>query len=142
MIDRMVARLAARLETTPDDLDGWMQLGRAYAVLGEGEKAADAYDRAAALKPADLGIPLQAVATLLDRLKPEDPLPARAIALLRKVEAADPDRPEVLWYLGVAAARDSKPDVARKSWTRLLALLPASDDDAKMVRDALASLPK
>ncbi len=142
LIRSMVARLAARLEASPNDLDGWMQLGRAYAVLGDGEKAVDAYDRASALKPNDMGIPLQAVATLLDRLKPEDPLPVRAIALLRKVEIADPDQPEVLWYLGIAAARDSKPDVARQSWTRLLTKLPADGEDAKMVKDAMASLPK
>lgn len=142
MIRNMVARLAAKLDTTPNDLDGWMQLGRAYAVLGDGEKAVDAYERASTLRPNDMAILLQSVATLLDRLKPEDVLPARAIALLHKVEAVDPDQPKVLWYLGIAAARSAQFDDARKSWTRLLTRLPADGEDAKMVKDTIASLPK
>lgn len=39
----MVERLAERLQDDPDDLDGWMQLGNAYRVLGEVEKAREAY---------------------------------------------------------------------------------------------------
>jgi len=35
MIQGMVAGLAARLETSPDDPDGWIKLTRAYAVLGD-----------------------------------------------------------------------------------------------------------
>jgi cytochrome c-type biogenesis protein CcmH len=35
MIQGMVAGLAARLEASPDDPDGWIKLVRAYAVLGE-----------------------------------------------------------------------------------------------------------
>jgi cytochrome c-type biogenesis protein CcmH len=35
MIRGMVASLAARLDASPDDPDGWIKLVRAYAVLGE-----------------------------------------------------------------------------------------------------------
>uniref|UniRef100_B0SVX4 Cytochrome c-type biogenesis protein CcmI n=1 Tax=Caulobacter sp. (strain K31) TaxID=366602 RepID=B0SVX4_CAUSK len=38
MIQGMVAGLAARLETAPDDPDGWVKLVRAYAVLGAAAK--------------------------------------------------------------------------------------------------------
>ncbi len=48
-IRSMVARLASRLETEPDDLDGWMRLGRAYGVLGENDNARAAYLRASDL---------------------------------------------------------------------------------------------
>lgn len=52
-IQSMVQGLADRLEDEPDDLDGWLQLGRAYSVLGNAEEAKDAYKNAAALS-ADL----------------------------------------------------------------------------------------
>jgi len=52
MIKDMVARLAARLEQQPQDVDGWMRLGRAYAVLGEKQKSLEAYRRASAADPA------------------------------------------------------------------------------------------
>jgi cytochrome c-type biogenesis protein CcmH len=49
MVRSMVERLAARLETTPDDRDGWLRLARAYEVLGEADKAEQARARAEAL---------------------------------------------------------------------------------------------
>ena len=42
MIRGMVARLADRLHTDGNDVDGWLRLVRAYAVLGDHDKAKDA----------------------------------------------------------------------------------------------------
>jgi cytochrome c-type biogenesis protein CcmH len=53
MIDGMVARLAKRLETQPDDLDGWVRLGRSYMVLNRPQDARNAFAHAVALKPDD-----------------------------------------------------------------------------------------
>ena len=53
MINAMVERLAARLETQPDDVDGWTRLGRSYMVLNQPDKAREAYARAVKLKPGD-----------------------------------------------------------------------------------------
>jgi cytochrome c-type biogenesis protein CcmH len=140
MIRGMVAQLAAKLQARPDDPDGWMQLGRAYAVLGDLNKAGDAYEHAAKLKPGDLDIRLQAVGMLLGGLKPSDPLPPAAVSLLQEVQAISPDQPEALWYLGIVAAREGHPDVARADWTRLLAKMPPNGDYTKLVKDALAAL--
>jgi cytochrome c-type biogenesis protein CcmH len=46
MIRSMVERLDARLAGDGSDLDGWLKLMRAYQVLGDGPKAADAFTRA------------------------------------------------------------------------------------------------
>lgn len=51
MIRGMVARLAERLQAHPDDRDGWLRLARAYDVLGEPDKAADARARAERVQP-------------------------------------------------------------------------------------------
>lgn len=48
MIRGMVERLATRLKDNPDDRQGWLRLARAYDVLGETAKAADARARAEA----------------------------------------------------------------------------------------------
>jgi cytochrome c-type biogenesis protein CcmH len=135
-----VATLATRMEAEPGNVKGWMRLGRAYAAMHETDKAADAFDRAIALVPGDKALRLQAARVMLTGLTPEDPLPPRAVALLRQVEAIDPDEPRVLWYLGAAAARDAHPDDARRYWTRLLARLPAGGENAGMVRAAMDSL--
>jgi cytochrome c-type biogenesis protein CcmH len=140
MIAGMVAKLAARLETEPLDVDGWMRLGRAYLVMGDRDKAGSAYERAVALKPGDVDIRLQAAEALLSGLKPDDALPPAAIAMLRQVEVLAPEEPAVLWYLGIVAARNARPADAKQYWTRLLARIPADGEDAKMVKGAMASL--
>lgn len=48
-IASMVDRLATRLADEPDDLDGWLQLARAYTVLGQVENARAAYESASKL---------------------------------------------------------------------------------------------
>ncbi len=42
MIEGMVSGLAARLESEPDDAEGWIRLIRSYVVLGQSDAAADA----------------------------------------------------------------------------------------------------
>jgi cytochrome c-type biogenesis protein CcmH len=51
MIRGMVEGLAARLADTPDDVEGWRQLGRSRDVLGEPAAAAAAYRRALEIEP-------------------------------------------------------------------------------------------
>jgi cytochrome c-type biogenesis protein CcmH len=142
LIRSMVAQLAARLQTSPDDVEGWLRLGRSYAVLDEPDKAVDAFEHAAKLKPDDASIKVQEFQTLIAKLQPSDPLPPRAVELLRQVAAIAPDQPEALWYLGVQAARDGNADEARRDWTKLLGTLPADGEDAKLVKSALDTLPK
>jgi cytochrome c-type biogenesis protein CcmH len=141
MIRGMVAKLAAKQQADPGNLDGWMRLGQAYAVLHEPDKSAEAYDKAIALKPDDISIPLQAARALLSDLKPPERIPPRVVALLKRAEAGAPQEPMVLWYLGIAAAQDGHPEDARRNWGALLAKLPAGGEDAKMVQAALDTLP-
>jgi cytochrome c-type biogenesis protein CcmH len=142
MIQGMVANLAAKQEADPSNLDGWLRLGRAYALLHKPDEAAGAFDKAAHLKPDDVSIPLQEVRALLADHVPTDKLPVQVIGLLKHVEALDPEQPLVLWYLGMAAAQDAHPDGARRYWGRLLTKLPAGSEDARLVQSALDALSR
>ena len=56
-IRQMVDRLAARLQASPGDVDGWARLVRAYKVLGDGPAQAQALARARTIyakRPGDL----------------------------------------------------------------------------------------
>jgi len=141
MIRSMVEGLAAKQQVNPGNLDGWLRLGQAYAVLHEPDKAADAYEEAISLKPDDVSIPLRAARALLSGLKPPEKIPPRVVALLKRAEAGDPQEPMVLWYLGVAAAQDGRPEEARRYWQALLSTLPGGGEDAKMIQAALDTLP-
>ena len=140
MIGGMVAQLAAKLETNPSDTDGWLKLGRAYLVMNEPDKSADAFDRAAKLKPTDTSIPLQEIQAIMETRTENAPVPQRAIALLRRIETLDPKNPEALWLLGVASAQNMRPDEALKYWSRVLDLLPPASPDRKTVQDAIDSV--
>ncbi|WAJ26684.1 c-type cytochrome biogenesis protein CcmI [Antarcticirhabdus aurantiaca] len=51
MIEGMVTQLAARLQTAPNDIEGWKRLMRSYAVLGDVAKAREAYAAASGSFP-------------------------------------------------------------------------------------------
>ncbi len=142
MVRNMVAKLAAKQDADPGNLEGWLRLGRAYAVLHQPDKAADAYDKAAKLRPDDVSIPLQEVRALLSDQAPADKLPPRVIGLLKHIEATAPDEPLVLWYLGMAAAQDARIDEARGYWSKLLTKMPPGGEDTKMVQSGLDALSK
>jgi len=50
-VNTMISRLAARLETSPADVQGWQMLGWSYFNMGQYEQAAQAYAKAVALNP-------------------------------------------------------------------------------------------
>jgi len=142
MINGMVAQLAAKLEANPNDVDGWLRLGRSYAVLGEHDKSAAAFERAATLKPNDATVLLAGVEALMQGQKPDAPIPQRAVDLLRRAETADPKRPDTLWYLGIAEAQAGHVEAAQGYWRRVLDLLPPDSPDRKMVTDAIENVKK
>ncbi len=139
-IEGMVARLEARLGEAPDDVEGWRRLGRARQVLGDPEAARGAWRRAAALAPDHLPT-LGALAETERALAPPDrPLPEAALAVYRRMIALDPQQPDALWFLGLAAAEAGRRGEAAELWSRLLARLPAESDAHALIAARLAGL--
>ncbi|WP_421995618.1 c-type cytochrome biogenesis protein CcmI [Reyranella sp.] len=121
----MVEGLAARLKDSPDDRAGWLRLANAWKVLGETGPAADAYAHADRLAPLDARLLADWAESHVRGLKPgEAPSPA-AVAVLQRLEKAEPRNGLALFYLGAAdfAAGDRKAAAAR--WKTLLSMLPA-----------------
>ena len=140
MIHSMVAKLAAEMAARPGDLSGWLRLARAYEVLGEGKKAADAYARAEKLSPQDPQIVLSEAEALIAGHDLHDPIPPRAVALFERAETLAPDTPAALWYLGLAAAQAHQPAKATDYWERLMKALPADSPDRQTVAAALDAI--
>ena len=140
MIRSMVARLAARLEDEPEDIEGWRRLANAYGVLGETDLEVDAYARAAAQAPRDIAL-LGEFAEAITHTAPEDaPLPAAAVRIFGQILALNETSPVALWHLGLAAAEAGNGDQARDLWSRLLALIPDDSSDRDAVQRAIDSL--
>ena len=139
-IQGMVAGLAARLEEQPDDLEGWRMLGRSYQVLGEPQKAADAYRQVAAARPDDLAAQLDYAVALLTTA-PDGPVPPAALEQLRRVLTLDSQNPAALFHLGQAAAQAGDAAAARAHWQRLIAQVPADAPERAQIQRLLDQLP-
>jgi len=139
MIRGMVEGLAARLETSPNDADGWLRLARSYDVLGEGEAARGALSHAAELRPDDIEIQSSYATALLQKAEPDAPLPPAAIEIYRHILELDPGHADALFFTGLAAARDGHTAAAVTAWTSLLDALepgsPAHDEVSRRVEE-------
>lgn len=121
----MVDGLAARLETQPDDLDGWRRLARSRRVLGEPDKALAAHARAATIAPDNLEVLQDYAGALLDLHDSDKPLDPAARAAVTGLLAKSPNEGVALWLLGQDEALAGKDMAATALWQRLLGLLPA-----------------
>ncbi len=138
MIRGMVDGLAARLEEEPDDVEGWRMLGRSYGVLGQPEKAAEAYGRAAELLPDDLTAQLDYAAALIEA-EPSG-APSEAVTRLERVVARDPMNRDALYYLGEASRRQGDAAAADLYWRRLLDQLPQESEEHAWLKGRLEEL--
>ncbi|MGE0725255.1 MAG: c-type cytochrome biogenesis protein CcmI [Alphaproteobacteria bacterium] len=137
----MVEGLAGRLEAAPDDKDGWRRLARSWGVLGEHDKAAAALARAIERFPGDVELRLDRAAAQLEAAGGDATLPPAFMETIRGAAALAPDHPQVLWYLGRAAAEGGDPAEARRLWRRLLERLPEDAPVRAEVERRLAALP-
>ena len=135
----MVDGLAARLEEQPDDLEGWRMLGRSYQVLGEPQKAAEAYRQVAQALPDDLAAQLDYGDALLAAAP--DALSPAAEQQMRRVLELDPHNPAALFHLGQAAAEAGDAAAAREHWQRLIAQVPADAPEHAQLQRLIDQLP-
>lgn len=133
----MVEGLAAKMKETPQDRAGWLRLANAWKVLGENANAADAYARADALGPVDARILADWAETHVRGLAPGAPPSPQAVAVLERLEKADPKNALALFYLGAASfAAGDKPAAAQR-WKTLLALLPPDAPIREMLQQRI-----
>jgi cytochrome c-type biogenesis protein CcmH len=133
----MVEGLAARMKETPQDRAGWLRLANAWKVLGENANAADAYANADALGPVDARILADWAETHVRQLVPGAPPSPQAVAVLERLEKADPRNALALFYLGAASfAAGDKPAAAQR-WKTLLALLPPDAPIREMLQQRI-----
>jgi cytochrome c-type biogenesis protein CcmH len=141
MIEGKVQSLAARLEENPDDVEGWMRLGRSYGVLGRMDESIAAYEQAAALAPEDLDARRAYAMALLSRLAVQSrPMDSETETALLAVISLNPEDVFALYFLGIAAAQTGDADKARAYWEKLLAQMPEGSDEAAQLRNMIEGL--
>ncbi len=119
----MVARLARRLEQNPQDLEGWLTLGRSYLVLQEYPLALRAFERADRMSAGKDVEALMGEAEAL-ALTDEAELSGRAGRLIERALVLAPDTGKALFFGGAVAARRGDLPLARERFVKLLAMNP------------------
>lgn len=140
MVRGMVDQLAAKLKDNPNDLDGWLRLGRSYRVLGEREKTANAFQHAAALAPRDVAVQLAYGQALLVLRKPGAKLSGEFVAVMRKVDALEPGNAVAAFFLGMAAWQAGDREKAESHWAALLAKLPAGTPERAEIEKRIGEI--
>ena len=114
----MLVQLAQRLEREPDNLEGWVLLGRSYSALGRFPEASAALRRAVDLKGDDPDLLADyADALAMANGQSLEGEPTRAI---EKALAINPDHRKALALAGTAAYERGDFPGAVKRWERLL----------------------
>jgi cytochrome c-type biogenesis protein CcmH len=133
----MVAKLEKRLRDQPDDLTGWLMLGRSYLALNRLDEAVVAYDHAHQLdaKSAEAAMGLGESMSL----RAGGEITPPAAQLFEEALALAPTNPKALLYGGFAAAVRGDRLAARTRWEALKELQPPPEI-VRMIDARIAAL--
>jgi cytochrome c-type biogenesis protein CcmH len=140
-IENMVAKLADQLKQKPDDVDGWLRLGRANGVLGKTDDSRAAYAKAAALAPTRLDVQLDyANALIAGSNDLSAKLPDDFAATVTRIRTLAPDNPLGLYYGGLVARANGDKAAAKDMWIKVLALIPEGSPQRQSLQREIDSL--
>lgn len=128
--------LAARMEKNPDNLDGWIMLGRTYFAIKQPQKALDAMERAYKLAPEQPSVILayaEAVAA-----NSGNRLEGRPAELIRAVLSKEPGNPSARWLDGMLAFQQRRFADATGIWEGLLNEMDPSSEESNQMRRMIA----
>lgn len=129
----MVSRLARRLEKSPEDLEGWLMLGRSYAALEQYPLAQRAYRRA--LRLAD-GRNAEALLGLGETLvlQADGEIDELSSRLFEEALELEPNSEKALFFAAIAAQRRGDRALAVDRYQRMLGQNPP--DNIRAIIDA------
>ncbi|RKT51308.1 cytochrome c-type biogenesis protein CcmH [Azonexus fungiphilus] len=139
-IEGMVAKLAAKMQDNPDDMNGWVMLGRSYKMLGRYAEAVDAYAKAEAFIAQDPELLASYAETLA--MASGKGLSGKARTLIDQALKLDPKHAHSLFLAGAAAmeAGDAKNGIAY--WEALLPQVEAGSELDQMLRQGIEEMKK
>jgi cytochrome c-type biogenesis protein CcmH len=126
----MVAKLAKHMQEQPNDIAGWIMLGRSYMALERVDDAYQAYDRAAKLDPNNVDAMMGLGESLV--LRAGGDITPAAAELFDHAATLAPNNPKALLYGGFAAAVRGNRALARSRWQALKALHPPEKIEAML----------
>ena len=126
-LEEATSGLAERMRETPDDLGGWMLLGRAYKSMQRFADAREALANAHRIAPDDADVAVE-YAEALTLASNSRRIEGEAAALLDRALAQQPTHERGLWLKGIQAYQAGDFAAAAETWERLRGSLPANAD--------------
>ncbi len=123
-----------------EDAIYWVKLGKIYQKERQFTQAAQSYEKASVLKPDDPDIK----ADLADVLAASNgnQITGRSMQLIESALAINPSHIKALWLAGTGAMQQGNETAAIGYWQKLLKLIPAQSDDARIIEMNIAELQK
>jgi cytochrome c-type biogenesis protein CcmH len=140
-IESMVERLAAKMKEEPENLEGWIRLANAYGVLEKRAEARAAWAEAAKRAPSRLDVQLDYAGALIQgRTDLAKSVPAEFPEAVKRIRTLDPENPLGLFYAGVVARAEGRPDEAKALWEKVLALMPEGSPERQQLQREIDTL--
>lgn len=134
---QMAESLAQKLNDKPDNLQGWVMLGRTYRTLEKFDASVQAYDRALKLS-ADDDLKLERVEVLA--MKSQGNFEGEPWNVIRDILQRDPQNYGALLMAGSASYSHEKFADALKYWQQARKPLAADNPDVPGLDEAIASV--
>ncbi len=128
--------LISRLSDNPNDIDGWVMLGRTYSSMERYTEAANTYAKIVELIPDNPQILSEYARTLA--MKNNGVLAGKPAELLYQALKIDPQFPPALALAGHAEFEQEHYAQASAHWEKLLASIPQDTPIAKSIKDSIA----
>jgi cytochrome c-type biogenesis protein CcmH len=133
----VMENLITKLEDNPDNVEGWLMLGRTYAMMQRFNEAKEAYEKALALTPEDSAI-ITDYADIV-AMTNNGSLVGKPTELIKKALSLDPNNPKALALAGTAEFEEKRYKEAARYWEKLAALIPPSEAElVQSVNDSIA----
>jgi cytochrome c-type biogenesis protein CcmH len=137
-IDEMVARLAARMESNPDDMQGWLMLARSYKSLGRYDDAIKAFAKAEKVINDEPDLLASYAETIA--MASGEGLAGKPRQLVERALKIDAKHAHSLFLAGAAAmqAKDAKQAIAY--WEALLPQVEPGSELDQMLRSGIEQM--
>lgn len=132
----VVDNLIVRLNSNPEDVEGWIMLARTYAIMNRFDDASNTYAKLNELVPDNPQI-LSDYADML-AMTNQVGLAGRPTELIQQALSIDPEYPKALALAGTVEFDKKNFNDAAEYWERLLAVIPDDSQLAGSVRDSIA----
>lgn len=138
VINKMVEKLANKLKSKPDNLEGWLMLGKSYKVLQRYNDAVKAFERAYQLAGDKTDVMLPYAESIA--LAGGGDWRGKPMELVNKVLTLEPENVGGLWFAAMAHAQQDDKAGSLAYLRKLLALLPENSQDKQQIQTLIAGI--